>query len=737
MPLRAFSVALLAAIAVAVFAPAAGAQPSCGHAIVFTLPGITWDDIHRVRPPNLLEVADRAAIGSMAVRTNSARTTYASGFVTIGAGSRMDGGGSSGGVATAGAEQGPLSLGVRAAGVDEIEELAEEAGYDARAGALADALQGTSPVFALGNSDPGLKPPSPLGHARWALLAAMNSSGFVGAATHERILVEDPDAPFGVRTSPEAMHDALDAALAGDCSTLIVDPGDLTRADQIATLDGAPAPAEQETALLAADDLLGYLLGKIHLSTDLLLIVSPTSPGWDEETHLGVAIAAGPGFDSGATLRSASTRADELVTLPDVAPTIVEFFGVKRPDEMLGRPFVDTSWSDPRAAIGERVRSMVELNEEAVYSHGIQADIATGFVVFQVLIYILIIVLLWRTERKSLADRRLGTRWLELGALAVVAFPLASYLATPIDAHEVGLALLVPIMVAIDIALVAAISVVVRPPLARLFGLTAATLLVMVVDLVLGGPLQFMAIFGNDPINAGRFAGLGNIAFAILGTCSLITASILVHRWPQSRGVLLTVIAIFVVTVVADGAPQLGSDVGGVLALVPALVVTFLLLTGRRASWKVVMVSALGAVVALAIFLAVDLSRPVDAQTHLGRFFEDVRARGPGVFFDTIERKARTNLRIFTSTIWTYLVPPALLLIIYLVLRPRGRWQRLALAYPRLRAGLIGGLVLAVLGFAVNDSGIVVPAMVLSFLVPMALLVHLALERESSDEATA
>jgi hypothetical protein len=192
---------------------------------------------------------------------------------------------------------------------------------------------------------------------------------------------------------------------------------------------------------------------------------------------------------------------------------------------------------------------------------------------------------------------------------------------------------------------------------------------------------------------------------------------------------------LFVVTVIADGAPQLGSDVGGVIALVPALVVTFMLLAGKRPSWRIVAISVVGALVVLGIFLAVDLSRPPEAQTHLGRFFNDIRTRGGGVFLDTIERKARTNLRIFGSTIWTYLVPPALALIAYLLLRPRGRWHTLAVAYPRLRAGLIGGLLLAVLGFAVNDSGIVVPAMVLSFLVPMALLIHLSIDASLEEHA--
>jgi hypothetical protein len=102
------------------------------------------------------------------------------------------------------------------------------------------------------------------------------------------------------------------------------------------------------------------------------------------------------------------------------------------------------------------------------------------------------------------------------------------------------------------------------------------------------------------------------------------------------------------------------------------------------------------------------------------------------VFLDTIGRKIETNVRVFTGTIWTYLVPPALGLIAWLLWRPKRRWERLATEYPTLRAGLVGGLILSLLGFAVNDSGIVVPAVMLSYLVPVAFLAHLLLEREAA-----
>ena len=728
--MRKLLVASLVLIIVGLSSPAAG-QGSCGKAVVVTLPGVTWADIERVEPPNILAVAEEGAVGSMAVRTVSSRTSYASGFATIGAGTRIEAGRTTGVIVRAtDTRAGLFQREVAVGGLAEMEELAEEAGYNAQPGALATAMfdqLDEVTTWAIGNSDPGLDPPVPLGAGRWAPLATMNSEGVARYAASSGVMLESADGyPFGVRTSPETAATAISSALSVDgCSLMVVDPGDLTRADELATTQATELREERDRALLAADGLVGVAASSLAAG-DLLIVVSPTSPGWDEETHLGVAIARGPGFEAGSMLTSGSTRAHHLVTLPDVAPTVLAFFGAEQPAVMLGRPFVEDD-----SVPGDRIGAMVSLDEESVYSHGIQPDISTGYVLLQ-LVVLAVIALLLRRERREeglFTAHPVLLRTLEWAALAVVSFPVAAYFSSPLPAHDLRLFFLVPLMIAIDLAVVAAVSVLIREPLDRLMAVALLTVAVMVVDLVFGGRLQFNAVFGNDPINAGRFAGLGNIAFAVLAACTIVAAALMVHRWPRERFVKPAVVGLFLIAVIADGAPQLGSDVGGVLALVPALAITYMLLSGRRPSWRVLLLGALGAVVALAVFLAIDLSRPLDARTHLGTFFTDVRDRGADVFFDTVGRKARTNFRVFRSTIWTYLVPPALGVIAYLLFRPRGSWQRLAAEYPRLRAGLIGGLVVAILGFLVNDSGIVVPAMILSILVPFALLTHLQMER--------
>lgn len=724
---------VLPALVVAALVPAAPvrAQEDCSKAVVLTLPGTTWADIERVRPPNIMATVDDGAVGSMAVRTVSSRTSYASGFATIGAGTRVDGARTSGGqIGGTPAPGGLFQRHVFALGLDEMRTLAEDAGYNAAPGSLATVLQDDvdAAVFAIGNSDPGIDPPAPLGFGRWALLAAMDVKGEVQYSATSEVLLETADGyPFGVRTAPETMAEAVSSALSVDgCALIVVDPGDLTRVDELATTRGEPLRDWSDRALLAADGILGTLRAEMS-EEDLLLVLSPTSPGWDPETHLGVAIATGPDFAPGSMLTSGSTRAPDLVTLPDAAPTVLAHFGVEQPAAMLGRAFVARP-GDGR----DRIAAMVDLDDESVYSHGIQADMATGYVVFQVFWCALIVLLLRREGKRGYLDEHpLVRRLLEWGALAVVSFPLAVYLSSPLSAHDLRLVGLVPLTIAIVVVLVALVSLLIVQPLDRLMALALATVGVMVIDLAFGGRLQFNAVFGNDPINAGRFAGLGNSAFAVLGASTILAAALMVHRWRGRPWVMPAIAVLFAVAVIADGAPQLGSDVGGVLALVPALAVTFMLLLGKRPSWRVVAIAGIAAVAVLGVFLAIDLRRPPEVRTHLGSFFTDVRNRGLGVFFDTIERKARTNLRVFRSTIWTYLVPPALAVIAYLLFRPLGSWRRFADEYPRVRAGLIGGLVLGVLGFAVNDSGIVVPAMILSFLVPLALLTHLRMGRQA------
>lgn len=88
-----------------------------------------------------------------------------------------------------------------------------------------------------------------------------------------------------------------------------------------------------------------------------------------------------------------------------------------------------------------------------------------------------------------------------------------------------------------------------------------------------------------------------------------------------------------------------------------------------------------------------------------------------------LQRKIDANLLLASPLGLT--VPVVLVLLAFVVARPRRMGVRgLEDAYraePTLRPALVACLITAVVGFAVNDSGIIVPAVALTLAVPLAV----------------
>jgi hypothetical protein len=127
----------------------------------------------------------------------------------------------------------------------------------------------------------------------------------------------------------------------------------------------------------------------------------------------------------------------------------------------------------------------------------------------------------------------------------------------------------------------------------------------------------------------------------------------------------------------------------------------------------------------------VDLHRPAGDRTHLGRLFEQMGHQGLQPFSDAVQRKIGENLSVIPTSIWIPLVPSVLAFYAWLAYGSSPRLEAIRFRAPEMRPALIGLLVAAVLGMALNDSGIAVPAMMLGVLNPV--LVRLALHTDELD----
>lgn len=484
---------------------------------------------------------------------------------------------------------------------------------------------------------------------------------------------------------------AAGEAADGPCPVLVVDAGevrgpqDAVRVDRVVA--GLPDGA---TVLVAGLADVGDAVPRLH-----------------------VAIAAGQSFAPGTGLVSASTRRAPYVQVVDVAPTVLRLLDLPQPDAMTGQPWRSTPERVSRAGL-------VDLDLLAGQMRVYTPRFFLILVVAQIVLYGAALLLF---RRAPLRDRVRVVSWRT--ALAFTAAPVATYLANllpwwraePVLPALLGAVALFDLLV-VGLALAGPWRRTLLGPVGVVCGVTA---LVLAADLVTGARLQMGSLAGYSPLVAGRFAGVGNVAFAVFASAAVLaTACALDGR--GRRTCLLVSAGVGLAAVAVDGNPAWGSDFGGVLALIPGFAVLGMLTAGIRVSLLRLTVVGLAAVTAVTTFAVLDWSRPADSRTHLGRFVQQVLDGDAGT---VLERKAAANLGLLTSSVLTLLVPLLVVFVAQVVLRPRGPMAASFRQAPAWRHGLVAVLVLSLVGFAVNDSGVAVPALALCVAVPAAISVAL------------
>ena len=720
-------------------------EPGASRVLIVSTPGVGWSVVNEADTPNLWGLLQGAATGNLTARTIG-RTDLASGYLTLGAGTRaasprspLDGAGMElqerfGDVTARDAfllnTGRDVGAGVVQVGLEPILAANAEERIDVVIGALGDRLASAGFSRAvIGNGD-GSYPDQPDVLRRYPVNALMTSGGVVPAGrAGAELLQDDPDAPFGLRYDNEAVAAAFREAWQPD-SVVLVEGSDLVRADSFGLL---ATPEQAAAALRAAvkrtDALVGMLLTEVDLTRDAVVLMSPTRA---RGTVLGAVAVHAPGIPAGM-LTSASTRRPGFVLLGDVAPTVLALAGLPRDRDMTGSRF-NVGRERP---LTTRLDTLQDSTSAAVFRDRVRGTVTLGFAAFLAMVLGATVLALVR----GAGARRRAV--LGVAGLAAIAYVPAVFLARLLPLHERGTFAywMFLVVVSLGVALVIRAAVRRRPVDALLLAL-GLVVAVLVLDVVTGARLQLSSAFGYSATIGIRVAGYGNIAYAMLGAAAILVSALLAHRFPGGRGAWAGC-GVMAIALVVDVAPFWGSDVGGILSLVPAFGVTAVMLLGIRfrLSWRAVAIGAVVTVVALSALTALDMSRPADARTHLGRLAQQVADQGISPFVNTIARKVDANLDTWSSSEWRLVLFATVLFLAFLATWQRERVHHVVTRVPDLRAAAAGIGVLAVLGYAFNDSGVTVPAAALS-VTCAALVVLLAAEpmprrqRASVDAST-
>jgi hypothetical protein len=708
--------------------------PAVERVLVLSVPHVAWSDLGKGDTPHLDDLLDDSAIANLAVRGVRRRTTPGEGYATISAGTRagaprdVDGvalrpderyeGGTAAEAYRRRTGRPPAGAAVQLS-VAGYHAVNERLLFGGEVGALETALAGAGvSVAVVANADRAPAGRDPTRYGRQAVTALMAPEGTLsGGRVDPGLLRLDPGAPWGHRLDVGAVTSAFLAAWR-DRSVVLVEASDLSRADAYVRLAGSGRrPGLLRDALHSTDELVGALLSRVDRERHAVVVVGPASP--HTQARLTLMALTTPG-QAPALLRSASTRRSGFVVLADVAPTILDLLGLERPSSMEGRPMEAGAQGGDS---GERRRYLIDTEADARFRDRLVAPLGLGFVFAHAALSLLAVAFLWRQPGRGRAVVEVAALWL------LFTLPL-TYLAGLFRFSALGTFAYLVFVVGGALALALGVRLLRVAPersgggeLGDLLPVgVALTVIVAVIagSALTGSRLQLNTLFGDSPIVAGRFSGINNVTFAQFVTATLLLCAFGANRLVGRRRTVF-VLALLVSALVVDGLPIFGADVGGVLAAGPAFVLAAGLLLGARAGPRTVAVAAGGTAAALAAFSLFDLARPSSQRSHLGRLLEQIDADGWGAFTQVVERKAEANMSVLTRSPWTLMVPAALAFVAYLVYRSPSALGAIQRRVPQVRAALAGLLLAGVLGFALNDSGIAVPGMMLGVLNPVLI----------------
>src|SRR5918992_1563583 len=674
----------------------AHAEPA-RHVVLVGVPALAWDDIDERRTPNLWRLGQAGTAGGPSVRTQGSVACPQDGWLTVSAGTRAARMG--GPCAAPPPTPTPTGAGAVVPDFPRIRQTNLGSKFQAPVGLLGEAVR----------------------RAGGCTLAAGPGAALAAADAQGRV---DVYAPSAAAVTPAAL---------ARCAVGVVAVDDVLKRHDVA----------------AADAAVGHINNALPPGTTMLvagLTDSPAATGAATGAnanagagappvnaagpHLRVAIAVGPGYRAGSLLTSDSTRRSNIVLTPDVTATMLRAAGLPIPADTLGNP-----WRSGGPQPGAVTTALSDEDVAAQTVRWLLPRFFIGLVLSQVLFYGAAAVALRR--RWGATGRRRVLAATRVTALACAAVPVSTYLVNLVPWWSAGRPLF-----ALAAALAAADALVVALALAgpwrrTLLGpgtvVVAATAIPIGPGLLTGTSLQLNSLMGYSPLVGGRYYGLGNIAFSVFATSTLL-ASVGVAQWLVRRGdgeggegnsrgwAPAVVLGLGLTAMALDGLPLWGADFGGVIAFVPGLAVSVLVVAGKRISLvRLAAFCAVGGVAVLTIAF-LDHLRPRTSQTHLGRFFDDLLHGSAG---PVVERKFGAMLHTFGNMTLTPIVVAGLVLLFVLLRRPdRLRAGALDLAFaqaPLLRAGLMGALLTSIVGTLVNDSGVAVLALGLVVGVPIAL----------------
>ena len=727
-------------------------EPATDTVIIVLAPYLTWDDIIGGSMPNTRAMAESGAVANMNIRSSAryAREltpTHIALTMSAGAPMAFDASAPSafGASATYGsstvAEAFRRSMGLQVEsaeivylGLPRTLRANDIQTLEGIPGALGQSIEDAGgATAALGNSDGGVIVGEPI-RSRPAAVLAMNTNGLVRHGDVSlNMTEEDVEAPFGIRTDVEHMQSVYRQVLRQMAATdgpdlVVIDTGDGERAYRFAP-DAAPEVAEGHRAAAArsVDAILGLVRDDAPEDAVVMLVSNAQARPESGPSGFGPAIISGPGFEGGL-VSSPSTHRPGLMTDLDVAASSLAVLGIDRPVSVRGNAVEQAGSGED---LDSRVARLKAANATAVGVDTVRLPIQTGYIAVTVLALIACALLLGRIRRfRDSWGAHVGAGFRHL-IMLLLSMPVSATLMFLVVPYPDSASAVVLLFLGVTLVVWVLLSALERwrGSAIALSVLGLGTAAVLLADQLFGAPLSFSGLFSYSPLLGARYYGIGNEGASIVVGGALAGLALLVDakrdtawvRHLRSWGPALAGLAIVVIT----AAPFLGANIGVIAWGTAAFGIMWLHLTGRKMTlgWF-----ALGIAIVAAFVVAFSLYDLAGSgtQTHLGRAWESADSGGLVELWRIVVRKAETNWRVLRATNWSVLMVAILGFLAYMRWRPHGVFAETLDSYPAFGVAISAALWGSLVGYFTEDSGIVIPALVMLYITGCLLYLMLA-----------
>ncbi|WP_433608326.1 hypothetical protein ACQP2P_35160 [Dactylosporangium sp. CA-139114] len=694
--LHRFSPALLALLAglagVAGLIPrpaAAPAQPTADYVIVVGVAGLRWDDVNASDTPAMWQMAQGGAIGALSVRSARRITCAGDGWLTLGSGNFA--------IYTPGAVTPvcpalnvSINQNVTSATLPDQSDIVarnRNLHWGAQPGALAEGVRCTTAI------GPG------------AALAAARPYGRI-----------------------DKYSEGLDDSLLDACALTIVDLGEIAGDD----------PVSRATDARRADAALaGILAARPEHSVVVLAGLSDL----DATSRLHVAIAQGPGF-TGGWLTSPSTSRPGYIQVVDLAPTALAALDRPLPGRLFAGGAASTSASGRPSDVAAAVSRLADADREASVQRRVGTNFFTTLVVAELLLFLAVVPLLQRARRPAgpLTHKPIPRAVVRAAEVLLIAASLAVPAALVADLlpwwrwSRPGLGFGGVTLAATGVATFAVAFLSRRSrAIAPLGGVAAVAALAVAFDVLTGSRLQLNGVAGYSAVVGGRYAGVGVIGLGLLVTGALLGGAALAQRFERRwRPFVMAVIG--AVGMVVIGSPYLGADASGAVALAAGMCVAAAMAVGGWLTITRLLWAAAAALFVSSGFAILDLFRPEEQRSSVGRLL--VRTQDGTAGF-IARRIAEADVVTTVTSPLTVLVLGCVLYATFVLLRDWGGLRRLLGVFPPVRAALSGLVVACLLAGVVEGVSFNVLGAALATALPLVVLSCLRVLEHADDRTPA